>query len=313
MFPATRRVGFARFTDLLRATWEKWISHEAQQTAAAISYYTLLSIAPLVIFCIAIAGAFFGGAVARQHLVWQVHDIAGDEVALVIQAMLQKAQKPASATLASLFGLVTLLAGASGVFLELRGILNSMWGISPIAVGGLKAMLRERLFSMGMVVAVGFLMLVSLLVSAVLGATGRYAAGIIAIPVYVLSIVNLLISFVGIACMFALILRYIPDATLPWRDVRVGAIGNSVLFTGGKALIGLYLGRAVPSSLYGAGASAIVVILWVYYSAQLFLFGSQFARLYGQQEDAATLERAGLEAVRLQPKNDLPIGGPPGN
>ena len=296
-----------RLIDLLRRTWASWMSHEAQRVAAALSYYTLLSLAPLVIFSIAMGGIFFGGAVARQHLIWEVHDVAGPEVARVIEAMLQNATKPASATLASIIGLVTLLAGASGVFIELRDALNAMWGIRPVGSIGFRGMLRDRLFSMGMVLAVGFLMVVSLLMSAVLTAAGHYASGMVTTPVWMLVVLNLVISFAGITGMFALVLRYVPDAELPWRDVWAGAVVNSVLFTAGKALIGWYLGRAAPASLYGAGASTVVVIVWVYYSAQLFLFGSQFARVYGQQVDAETLAREGIGALDLQPKNDLQV------
>lgn len=275
---------FHRLARLLNLTWSSWVSHDATRIGAALAFYTLLSLAPLVILSIAVGGLIFGGSAAEQRMILEVNDLAGPEASRFVRALSEQGQKPAVSTYASIFGVVMLLLGASGVFVELRSALNTMWDVPVQKTSGIVTIIKDRLLSAGMVLAIGFLLVVSLIVSALLAAMGRFFAGWLPAPIPLLLALNFIISFVGIAIMFALVLRYVPEAVVTWREAWVGGTVSAFLFTVGKYLIGLYLGRAAIGSLYGAAGSAVVVTVWVYYSAQLFLFGAEFTRVYGEQQ-----------------------------
>jgi membrane protein len=269
---------------LLKLTWSSWVSHDAARIGAALAFYTLLSLAPLVVLSIAVGGLIFGGSVAEQRMILEVNDLAGPEASRFVQILSEQAQKPAPSTYASIFGIVTLLLGASGVFVELRSALNTMWDVPLQKTSGIVKIIKDRLLSAGMVLAVGFLLVVSLIVSALLAATGKLFAGWLPASIPLLLALNFIVSFAGITIVFTLVLRYLPDAVVTWREAWVGGTLSSFLFTVGKLLIGLYLGRAAIGSLYGAAGSAVVVTVWVYYSAQLFLFGAEFTREFGQEQ-----------------------------
>jgi membrane protein len=230
---------------------------------------------------------FFGDSATQWHLTHEVQQLAGTQVAIVVEALVKQARKPAEGTLESLVELGTLMIGASGIFAELRSALNTMWDIHPPQTSGFLQVVRERLLAVVMVLAIGLLLIASVLVSAVLAAVGRLFEGRVAIPVGALEFSNFAFSFVALTLLFALVLRFVPEAKLPPRDIWVGAVVNAFIFTIGKSLIGLYLGRASISSLYGTGGSTIVVLIWVYYSAQLFLFGAEFTRVQGQYRRAS--------------------------
>jgi len=260
----------------LRATYDAWNAHDAPRLGAALAFYSLLSLSPLVVLVTAIAGLVFGRTIAQQQVLADARSIIGSSAVGVIQDAIASAQGSSSTTLASIIGLVTLLIGASGVFTELQDDLNMIWGLRSPSGGGFRRLLRERFYSFGMVLAVGFLLVVSLVVSTVLAALGKFFSGYLPLPESVLNIFNFLISLAGITVCFGLIFKYVPDTRVSWHPVWKGAAVTALLFTIGKSLIAIYLGRAAIGSPYGAAGSLVVLIAWVYYSAMIFLFGAEF-------------------------------------
>jgi membrane protein len=276
---------------MLSQTFCAWNEHEAPRLGAALAFYTILSLAPLVILVTAIVALIFGHSIAQNQLLSQVESMIGHQGSEAVKGMVEQAQKPASGTFASSIGVITLLFGASGVFGELRSALNKIWDVKPESEGGVWRIVKQRLFSFGMVLAVGFLLLVSLVISAALAALGKFYGEFLPMPEFVLSAINLMVSLAAIAVLFALIFRYVPATKIAWRDVSIGATLTALLFTIGKFLIGLYLGEAAVGSAYGAAGSLVVVIVWVYYSAMIFLFGAEFTHVLnrdGHRQNAQT-------------------------
>jgi membrane protein len=226
-----------------------------------------------------IAALVFGHSDAQQRILNQVQGVAGTDASDAIRAVIEHAQKPASGIFASVLGIATLLFGASGVFGELREALNRMWDVKPKSDGGIGEIIRERFFSFGMVLAIGFLLLVSLVVSAGLAATGKFFSGILPLPESVLGAINFFLSVAGISILFALIFKYVPETGIDWKDVWTGAIATAFLFTIGKSLIALYLGKAGIASSYGAAGSLMGIIVWIYYSSMIFFFGAEFTHV----------------------------------
>jgi membrane protein len=269
---------------LAKRTFSEWNKHDASTLGASLSYYTVLSMAPLLVIAISIAGIFFGRKAAQGEIVNQVTGLVGPSGAQAIEGMLAHAKSPAAGIVATLIGFVVLLIGASGVFTQLRKALNRIWEVEPKETSGLWDMLREEFFSFAMVVGIGFLLLVSLVVSAVLTGMQKFASGYL--PAGILEVVNFLVSLAVITGLFAAIYRVVPERRLPWRTLWVGSLATGILCTIGKVLIGLYLGRASVASAYGAAGSLVVLLMWVYYSSQLFLFGAEFTRLYAKESGA---------------------------
>ncbi|MGB6603760.1 MAG: YihY/virulence factor BrkB family protein [Steroidobacteraceae bacterium] len=263
----------------LTATAHSWLDHEGPRLAASLSLYSLLSLAPLVILSVAMTSFTFGQTAAQDAIIDEARDLMGDGGARTIQLIVAHAGAPHSAGIASVIGLSVLLFGASSVFGELQSALNKIWDAQPAASSGLLAMVKSRLVSFALVLAFGFLLLVSLLFSAALAALSRFFSAHLPLPHALLVAVDVLVSFGGIFVLIGLILKYVPDIALRWRDVWQGAFATALLFTVGKALFGLYLGKAAVVSAYGAAGSLIVVILWVYYSAMIFYFGAAFTRI----------------------------------
>ncbi|MBV8144976.1 MAG: YihY/virulence factor BrkB family protein [Gammaproteobacteria bacterium] len=260
---------------------DSWLEHEGPRLAASLSLYSLLSLAPLVILTIAVASLAFGQSAAQEALIDEVRDVMGGDGARTVQTVIEHGKEPHAGSVASVLGIVILIVGASSVFGELQSALNKIWGVkAPAAAGfGFMTLVRSRLVSFALVLGFGFLLLVSLVFSTVLAAFGRFVSAHLALPTGLLAAANLIVSFAGIFVLIALILKYVPDVYLRWRDVWPGALATALLFAIGKALLGLYLGKAAVGSAYGAAGSIVVVILWVYYSAMIFYFGAEFTRV----------------------------------
>ena len=250
---------------------------------ASLAFYTLLSLTPLLLVVVSVAGLVFGQRAAESQIVFQIQGLAGPQGANGIQALLEGTRNKAHGLIATLIGLFTLLFGASGVLLELRDALNTIWETPTPATSGVRSiiqMLKERLFSFALVLAIGFLLLVSLVVNAWIAALGAFSSQWLPLPEALLQAADSLVSFLVITGLFAAIYKIMPDARIEWRDVLLGAAVTSLLFTLGKLLIGLYLGRATFASTYGAAASIVALIVWVYYSGQIFFFGAEFTKLF---------------------------------
>jgi membrane protein len=260
-----------------------WIDHRAGSKGAALAFYTLFSMTPILILAIAAAGYFFGAEAAKGEIISQVEGLVGRNGAQAIQALLAGAQDPASGLAATVIAAVLLLVGATSVFVELKGGLDELWGIEPPKGRAVIVFLRTRLYSFGMVLVLAFLLLVSLVLSAALAVLERYAGGTWSSSYDVFEVFASVISFGAIACLFALIYKVLPEAPLSWRDVWIGAAFTAGLFTLGKYAMGVYLGRSGVASSFGAAGSIIALLLWVYYSAQIFYLGAEFTRQYALQ------------------------------
>ena len=267
----------------VRAAVVAWWNDGAQRLGASVAYYSLFAIAPVLLVAMAVAGLVFGAEAVRGELSTQIEGLVGTEAAEAVEAMLQGASKPATNTLAMAAGVVAMVLAAAGAFLELRSALNTIWRVPPSASGGFKAFWFTRLRSFGLVLAIGFLLLVSLAVSAALAALHDWLSSFELVLPVVLEVFSFLLTLLISAVLFGLMFKVLPDVTLSNRDVAVGALVTAVLFAVGKQLIGLYLGRTAVSSSYGAAGSVVVLLLWVYYSAQIVLVGAEFTRLYAER------------------------------
>jgi len=294
----------------LRSVWElikgmasSWNRINAPRLGASLSFYTMLSMAPLLVLCIGLAGLVFGREAAEGQIAAQLRDMIGPEGGAAVQSLLKNAAQPASGIAATVLGLVTLLFGASGVFVELHDSLNVVWGAGSNSSSGLTGIIRYRFFSFAMVLGIGFLLLVSLLLSAAISAAEKYFGAWIPLPGAVLHLVNLAISILSVTVLFGLIYKVVPDARVEWRDVWIGAGVTSLLFSAGKFLIGLYLGKASVGSAYGAAGSLVVFLVWVYYSAQIFFLGAEFTRAFAERHGSrARAKTAEVDAPPAAPE-----------
>ena len=270
------KVAYALFKEACSA----WAEDHASSLGAALAFYTVFSLAPVLIVAIAVAGLAFGQKAAEGEFSRQLQGLVGETGARAIQAIIQSANRPALGVIASTIGIGTLLVGASGAFVELQDALNKIWRVQRRSESILLGVIRERFLSFGLVLCLGFLLLVSLVVSAALGAVGNFIAPLLPWPVFLLESVNFLLSLGVIALLLALIFKYLPDTEIAWSDVWIGAAVASLLLTTGKALIGLYLARSTVASAYGAAASLVIILTWVYYSAQILLLGAEVTHVY---------------------------------
>jgi membrane protein len=271
---------------ILKETYGNWSDHHAPRLGASVAFYSILSFAPLLVLMTAVIALAFGHESAQGALVNQARELIGARGAETVQTLLKNAQKPTSGLFASVVAFVTLLLGASGVFTELQDALNVIWEVKGQTASGVVGMIKQRLFSFGMVLSVGFLLLVSLILSAALAYIGRSFGQLVPMPPFILQAINFVASFAVISVLFALMFKYVPAAKIPWRDVIVGAVGTALLFTIGKQLLGLYLGKASVGSTYGAAGSFVAVVVWIYYSAQIFFFGAEFTRVRAEAHGA---------------------------
>jgi membrane protein len=271
---------------LLRSSFIEWLEDKAPRLGTALAYYTAFSLSPLLVIVIAMAGLVFGQEAAEGQIIAQMQSLVGQDGAKAIAAMIQNARKPSLGIIATVVGLATLLIGATGVFGELRDALNTIWEVQPKPGRGLAGLIKDRFLSFTMVLAVGFLLLVSLSVSAGLAAMGRFLGSMLPGLAILSQIVNFVVSFSIVGMLFALIYRYLPDLKIPWHDVWIGAALTAGLFEIGKFLIGFYLGNSSITSAYGAASSLAIILAWIYYSAQIFLLGAEFTHVYAKHRES---------------------------
>ncbi|HEV2278072.1 MAG TPA: YihY/virulence factor BrkB family protein [Acidobacteriaceae bacterium] len=269
-----------RFTALFRTSFNDFNKHNDPRMGAALAFYTIGSMSPLVILVLAIASLIFNRNAAEAQLLDKVQSMVGPQGRQSVATILAHGHHVGSGIFSAIIGVVVLFLGASGVFQELRSGLNTIWESEAKPASGLRGMVRERILTFGMVLSLGFVLLVSLLVSSALQAISSYFSGLLPIPAMVLEFLNALVSFAGIALLFACILKYVPATRVDWRDVRVGAVVTALLFTLGKWLLGIYLGKTSPGAGYGAAGSLVVLVVWVYYSSQIFYLGAEFTHVH---------------------------------
>ena len=273
--------------DLLKGAAQDFVDDDCPRMAAALAYYTVFSLPPLLFLIITIAGVVLGQEAAEGQVKEQVSSLVGPEAAGQVQTMIENAsERTSGGTLATLIGIVALVFGATGVFAQLQDALNRAWEVEPDPeVGGLKNFIFKRVLSLGMILGIGFLLLVSLALSALLTGAGNAIGSLLGggASEVLLQVINFVISFVVIALLFAAIYKVMPDAEIAWRDVWAGAAGTAFLFVVGKFLIGLYLGNTDAGSAYGAAGSLAIILLWVYYAAMIILFGAEFTQAWAQR------------------------------
>lgn len=265
---------------LIRRTLSAWIDDDAPSLGAALAYYTMFSLAPLLLIVVSVAGLVFGPDAARGEVFGQIRGLVGDQGALAIQGLLDSVNSPSGGVLATLTGLALMLFGATTVFGELQDALDRIWRAPQRPPGGGWAWLRARLLSFGLILGLGFLLMVSLLLSAGLAAAEKWWAPMFGGWELVARVVNAVIGFGLVTVLFAAIYKLMPRVRIDWADVWVGAVATAALFSIGRVLIGLYIGHSAVASGFGAAGSLVVVLVWVYYSAQVFLLGAEFTWVY---------------------------------
>lgn len=269
---------------LLKETWTEWQEDKASRLAAALAYYTAFSIAPLLVIAIAIAAIVFGEEAAKGQIATQLGTLVGPEAAKAIESLVESSyRKSGEGIIATLISIGLLFFGASNIFTQLQDSLNTIWEVAPKPGRGIKGIVKDRILSFGMVLGIGFLLLVSLILSTVLAALGNYLGGMMPGLQFVWSILNFSLSFGVITLLFALMFKFLPDVKITWGDVGIGAAITALLFTIGKSLISLYLGNSGVDSTYGAAGSLVVLLLWVNFSAQILFFGAEFTQVYANK------------------------------
>ena len=277
---------------ILGETFSEWTKDRAPRLGAALAFYTVFALAPGLLVITALAALLLGQDLAQAQLLGQVQDLVGVSGAQAVRAAIESARDAGGSLAATTFGAVTLLFALWGVFGELQDALNGIWGVATKPGRGFLGAIKMRFWSATMVVGIGFLLLVSLAASAWLAALGKIFARDLPLPEGVMQTGNALLSFAVITCMFAMIYKLLPDVKVAWRSVWIGAAVTALLFTLGKSLIGLYLGRSAVASVYGAAGSLIVILLWVYYSAQIVFFGAEFTKVYSRRFGTAAADPA---------------------
>jgi len=267
---------------LLKTTFADWQEDKVPRLGAALAYYTMFSLAPLIVIAIAVAGLIFGEQAVQGRFQEQLSGVLGNEAAQGVQALVASAQKPELGSIAAIIGVVVLLFGASGVFGELQDALNTIWEVKPKPGRGVWGIIRDRFLSFSMVMGVCFLLLVSLVISTGVAAVQQAVGNNMELSEPAAHALNFVITFGIITLLFAMIFKILPDVEIGWRDVWLGAVVTALLFTIGKLLIGLYLGHAAVSSSYGAAGSVVVVLIWTYYSAQILYLGAEFTQVYAR-------------------------------
>ena len=299
-----------KYLDLFKQTFREFGQDKVPRLGAALAYYTVFSIAPLLLIAIAVAGLVFGQEAASGAVYAQLRGVLGPSSAETIQKMVESAAKPKTGTVATIVGIVTLFLGATGVIGQLKDALNTIWDVKPPQGGGIKGIFRNYLRNGAMVLGVAFLLLVSLVLDSAISAVGEFAGNRLPGGEALWQTLQLIVSFAVITVLFAAMFRFLPDLKIEWRDVWFGAGFTSFLFVIGKFALGLYLGKSAVGSSYGAAGSLVVVLLWVYYAAQIVLFGAEFTQVFARAHGsrAAETKKGEEEAKKPAP---LPVAYPP--
>ena len=270
-----------KYIQVFKETFREFGEDKVPRLGAALAYYTIFSIGPLLLIAVAMAGIFFGQEAAQGKISAELSKVFGTHMAEATEKMVQAAAKPKSGVIATIVGVITLMLGASGVFGQLKDALNTIWNVEKKPAGGIKGFIRERFLSMAMVLGIGFLLLITLVLDAALAAMGgvveQYVGG-----EAVAHALQLAVSFVLAVVLFACIFRILPDLKIAWHDVWFGAVFTALLFVLGKWGLGLYLGKAAPGSAYGAAGSLVILLIWVYWSAQILFLGAEFTQVYAR-------------------------------
>lgn len=300
------KIGF----ELLRQTFAEWNEDQAPRLSAALAYYTAFSLAPLLVVIIAVLGFVVNQDTIQAEILRAVRSTAGQEAAGFVNELILNSNKPAEGILSTIIGIVTLILGAAGAFGQLQDSLNIIWDVERKDIKtGIIHQIRNKFLSFGMVLFVGFLLLVSLVVSTILAAFNGYLAGMLPGSELLLRLVSFLTTYGVTVLLFALLFKFLPQVKIEWRDVWIGAAITGLLFSFGRFVLGWYLGRFSPVSAYGAAGSFVLILLWIYYSAQIVLFGAEFTQVYTRRfgSHGDPVKKAELEA-----KADVPISDPVG-
>ena len=289
---------FRTYLALVREAGVAWSNDGAPSMGAALAFYSAFSIAPLLIIVIAVAGAVYGVDVARGAVEAQLIDAMGPTAAAAIQALLIGTQGRSTGIIASVIGVLTLLIGATTVLVELQSDLDRIWKAPPRGGHGVVVLLRSRMTSLGMILGIGFLLLVSLVLTGALAVFGKNWGGIYPGVSAALYVLNFLLSLAVITALIAMLYKWLPNAAIAWRDVWIGALTTAILFIAGQTAIGFYLTRSAMGSAYGAAGAMVVLLTWLYYSAQIFLFGAEFTRVCANRSAALAISAGGGDADR---------------
>ena len=268
---------------LIKESVKEWKNDGALDLGASLAYYTIFSLAPMLLIATGIAGLVWGREAVQGQLVGQMRGLVGPEGAQAIQTILANAGRHGSGVLATVIGFVTILFGATGVFAQLQNALNRIWNVEPKPGGGVWGFVRNRLLSFGMVLGIGFLLLVSLVLSAAAASVDQWAEGLGGAGQMLVRVLSFAVSFAITTFLFAMIYKFLPDVKMAWRDVWIGAVVTALLFTVGKFLIGLYIAKSTVASTYGAAGSLVILLLWTYYSAQIVFLGAEFTQVYASR------------------------------
>lgn len=308
---------------LFTVTFTKWNEAKALRLAAALSYYSVFSIAPLLVIAVGVAGLVLGVEAVQGQLEGQLKSVLGERAAEAVQSLVQNASKPSQGWLATITGTGALVLGSSAFFVQLKDALNTIWGVQTKDGAGVVGLLKDRVINFGMVLVIGFFLLVSLVLSTAIAALNKYLGSILGLPGEIWAVAAFIISMAMVTALFALIFKILPDAKIQWRNVWIGALLTAVLFEIGKFGLSFYLGRESTASSYGAAASVVLLLLWLYYASCILLFGAEFTRVYslstegavepGKNAELATPETLAAEgnAKRIESgAHELPIAPP---
>ncbi|MBI1294138.1 YihY family inner membrane protein [bacterium] len=296
-------MAFSKAWPVLKASFKEWREDDTNQLAAALSYYTAVSIAPLLIFVLLLMGLFMGGGQASDQLVSQLQAVFGEEGSAFIQTIVDNADQPTVGSIAGILSLLTLIWGSTNVFAHLQKALNAVWDVKVKPDAGIKQTLRKRLLTFTMVLGIGFLLAVSLVLSSALSVLTNTLSGALPGTDLLWQVLDFVISVGVLTLLFAAIYKILPDVEIKWRDVWLGALLTALLFTIGKLLLGIYFGRAGIGSTYGAAGSVIIFLLWVYYSSMILFFGAEMTQVYARRYGSGIQPSA--HAVRMERKSNM--------